>query len=297
MGSATAVSPLYPKPLTAKAYLTGTALGPDLTLVFPAPFPLTLTGSVTLTTKDAVFTGLPDIPLTSLKLVLNGGPKGLFLTNCNPGAGVADASSTDQNGDKSVSASVNYSIAGCAAVNQHELEQGESQRPTERHHADARRCEVRSPVAELQGQRPQEGRQAHPAHGEALARDELHRAHRVGKRMKVTGVSVSGAKIKSLAISHGRLVIKLRKAVASFRVKLTSVLHEDDALIADAAKGKKVQPAPDTDDAQHAPQEPHDQEDASRSKSCTQDLLLASNRRAGIPPARRLIEQSIRAAV
>ena len=64
--------------------------------------------------------------------------------------------------------------------------------------------------------------------------------HKVGKKNKITGVSLTGAKIKSLAISHGRLVIKLRKAETSFRVKLTSVLHEDGALIAAAGKGKKV---------------------------------------------------------
>jgi hypothetical protein len=65
-------------------------------------------------------------------------------------------------------------------------------------------------------------------------------SHKVGKKTKITGVAVTGAKIKSLAISHGRLVIKLRKAVTSFRVKLTTVLHEDGGLIADASKGKKV---------------------------------------------------------
>jgi len=74
VGVATAVSPLYPKPLTASAYLTGSALSPTLTLVFPASFPLTLVGNVTLTTRQASFTGLPDIPLTRLSLALNAGP-------------------------------------------------------------------------------------------------------------------------------------------------------------------------------------------------------------------------------
>ena len=106
VGTATATSPLYPNPLTANAYLTGTALGPELELVFPAPFPLKLIGTVALATKNAVFTGLPDIPLTNLRLVLNGGPNGMFLTNCNPGNGNAVAASTDQNGDKTASATV-----------------------------------------------------------------------------------------------------------------------------------------------------------------------------------------------
>src|SRR6201999_850889 len=74
-----------------------------------------LVGTVALSTKNAVFTGLPDIPLTGLRLTLNGGANGLFLTNCNPGNGVADAASTDQNGDKTVSATVDYDISGCPA--------------------------------------------------------------------------------------------------------------------------------------------------------------------------------------
>ena len=62
--------------------------------------------------------------------------------------------------------------------------------------------------------------------------------HRVGKRLKVTGVTVNGAKVKSLAIAHGRLVIKLRKPARALRVKLTSVLKESPALIAKARAGK-----------------------------------------------------------
>ena len=239
VGKATASSPLYPAPLTANAYLTGTALGPDLTLVFPSPFPLTLTGTVTLTTKDAVFTGLPDIPLTSLKLVLNGGPQGLFLTNCNPGTGVADGTSTDQNGDKTVSASVNYSINGCASSSTTGSGKGNPNAAPN----------VTNPV--LAGTRS-----GHPSlsfrvstrkHAAKLTQLTVTLSgglsvvtHRVGRHMKVTGVALSGARIRSLAITHGRLVIRLIRPASSFRVKLTSVLHENTALAADAAKGKRV---------------------------------------------------------
>jgi hypothetical protein len=51
VGSVTAASPLYPKPLTGAAYLTGQETnisGLTLTLVFPPPFPLTLVGKVDL---------------------------------------------------------------------------------------------------------------------------------------------------------------------------------------------------------------------------------------------------------
>jgi hypothetical protein len=73
VGSVTADSPDYPTALTGQAYLTGSLSGLSLTLVFPAPFPLTLVGSVNLKTNTTTFTGLPDIPLTSLAVSLNGG--------------------------------------------------------------------------------------------------------------------------------------------------------------------------------------------------------------------------------
>jgi hypothetical protein len=245
VGTATATSPLYPTALVANAYLTGTALGPDLELIFPAPFPLKLVGTVALTTKNAVFTGLPDIPLTNLRLALNGGADGMFLTNCNPGNGVADASSTDQNGDKTASASVDYSISGCPASTYNGVTTKTAAEPD----AVPTLSAISSPsLAALKaGKASLSFKVSVPKKAAKLTQVSVKLTpgisfikHKVGKKMKVTGVSLSGAKIKSLAISKGRLVIKLRKASSSFRVKLTSVLHEDGALIADAAKGKKA---------------------------------------------------------
>jgi hypothetical protein len=242
VGTATATSPLYPSPLTANAYLTGTALGPDLELVFPAPFPLKLVGTVALATKNAVFTGLPDIPLTNLKLVLNGGANGMFLTNCNPGNGVADAASTDQNGDKTVSATVDYDISGCPSASFDGVTQKKTALPNAvptlstpslvgaktNHPALSFKVSVRKKAAKL----TQVSLKLTP--GISFV------SHKVGKKTEITGVAVRGAKIKSLAISHGRLVIKLRKAVSSFRVSLSSVLRFSGPVVAAAAGQKKI---------------------------------------------------------
>jgi hypothetical protein len=242
VGTATATSPLYPTALTANAYLTGTALGPELELVFPAPFPLKLVGTVALTTKNAVFTGLPDIPLTNLKLVLNGGADGMFLTNCNPGNGVADAASTDQNGDKSVSAAIDYDISGCPAasftgvpVNKKALPNAVPTLSTPalvgaktNHPALRFRVSVRKKAAKL----TQVSLKLTP--GISFIK------HKVGKKTKITGVAVSGAKIKSLAISHGRLLIKLRKPARSFRVSLSTVLRFSGPVVAAAAGHRKI---------------------------------------------------------
>jgi hypothetical protein len=245
VGTATATSPLYPTPLVANAYLTGTALGPELELIFPAPFPLKLVGTVALTTKNAVFTGLPDIPLTNLRLVLNGGADGLFLTNCNPGNGVADAASTDQNGDKTVSATIDYDISGCPASSDTGTTKSTPALPNA---VPTLSALTTSSLAALKANHASLSFKVSEKKGSAkltqvsvkLTPGISFIKHKVGKKMKVTGVSLTGAKIKSLAISKGRLVIKLKKASTSFRVKLTSVLHEDGALIADATKGKKA---------------------------------------------------------
>jgi hypothetical protein len=246
VGTATAISPLYPKPLTANAYLTGTALGPDLTLVFPPPFPLTLTGTVTLTTKTASFSGLPDIPLTSLSLVLNGGAEGMFLTNCNPGTGVATGISADQNGDKTVSASVKYNISGCPASSHTGGGSGSSNNGNAG--ANSSPSVTNPAIAGLKSGHPSLSFKVSERESAAKLKQLTVKltpgisfvAHRVGKHRKITGVKLAGAQVRSLAISGGRLVIVLRRPERSFRVTLTSVLHEDNALTAAAAGGKTV---------------------------------------------------------
>ena len=118
VGSVTATSPLYPKPLAGKAYLTGQATnitGLTLTLVFPPPFPLTLVGKVDLVNVAATFSGLPDIPLTNLGVTLNGGTNGLFASLCAPPSGTSTATLTDQNGDKTATDPAAFTVSGCPA--------------------------------------------------------------------------------------------------------------------------------------------------------------------------------------
>ena len=76
VGSASATTPLLPAPLTGKLVLKagGTAL-PLLVIAFPAPVPLQLTGQTSLSGAGLVttFAGIPDVPLTSLSVKINGG--------------------------------------------------------------------------------------------------------------------------------------------------------------------------------------------------------------------------------
>jgi hypothetical protein len=114
-GSATAVSPLYPTPLTGKVYLMGQLLAPKLQIVFPSPFPITLTGTVNLGTYVTKFTGLPDIPLTNLQVALNGGADAAFKANCMYRTGTTSATFVGQNGSRAT-VSKRAKLTGCPAT-------------------------------------------------------------------------------------------------------------------------------------------------------------------------------------
>jgi hypothetical protein len=115
IGSAKAISPLYPAPLTGQAYLTGSLTAPALTLVFGPPFSLALTGTVDLSNNSTTFTGIPDFPLTDLGVTLNGGSHAVFEAACRAASGVATANLTAQNGDQTASASTPFTVSGCGS--------------------------------------------------------------------------------------------------------------------------------------------------------------------------------------
>ena len=64
--------------------------------------------------------------------------------------------------------------------------------------------------------------------------------HRVHKKLRVTGVSLRGAKIKSLSLSHGHLVISLRKPSAAVTVTLGSLSLKESAGLRAKARRNQV---------------------------------------------------------
>ena len=231
VGSVSATSPLYPAALHGTAYLTGSPTGLSLTLVFPPPFPLTLAGAVDLAKNSATFTGLPDIPLTDLQVSLNGGPTGLFLSTCQTPTGTATALLTDQNGDKTVNAGSSFTVSGCpgtggtpsassasgVSVGGTTLSKGgfsglATSHPTLRFklHVAKHAPKIRSLTV-------------------ALPRGLRFRSHPGGAR---SGVTLTGAKIKSVSVSHGRLTIVLRRAVSSLTVQINGILLTESPSLA-----------------------------------------------------------------
>jgi uncharacterized membrane protein YgcG len=253
VGSASATSPLYPATLTGKAYLTGNSSGLSLTLVFPSPFPLTLTGAVNLLKNAATFTGLPDIPLTNLSVSLNGGAQGLFLSTCATPSGTATAALTDQNGDKSTTVPANFTVSGCPGAGRAGSGSGggsgnggsgsgggsdnggSGSNPSgaggARHNGSSA-AGVTVGHTKLSRGRFTGLRSGHPALSfrvsvarGAAGLQTLTVSLRAGLSFlnhghRPTGVSVRGAKVKSLSLRHGHLVITLVKPASAVTIAI-----------------------------------------------------------------------------
>jgi hypothetical protein len=117
VGSATVTTPLLDRALAGRLVLARRASGlPGLTAVFPAPFPLRLEGTTTLSGGRFVETldGIPDVPISGLEVRFDGGSRSLFEpfpALCDGGA-VLDGEFTGHNGAaRQVSAPV--SLTGC----------------------------------------------------------------------------------------------------------------------------------------------------------------------------------------
>jgi hypothetical protein len=240
VGSASATSPLYPATLTGKAYLTGSSSGLSLTLVFPSPFPLTLTGAVDLLKNSATFSGLPDIPLTNLAVSLDGGADGLFLSTCATPSGTATATLTDQNGDKTAKVPAAFAVSGCPGVSGQpggagSGNGGNGSNPPgtgggSLNGSSAAGVTVghtklsRGRFSGLRAGRPALSFKVNTTRGAAKLR-ALTVSLPAGLSFIAHGhrpadVKVRGAKVKALSLSHGRLVMSLAKPVSALTVSI-----------------------------------------------------------------------------
>jgi hypothetical protein len=68
--------------------------------------------------------------------------------------------------------------------------------------------------------------------------------HGVGRRQGVAGVAVSGARIRSLSISHGHLVIVLRKAVSRLGVAIGSAALTESGALRGRARAHRLKSLP-----------------------------------------------------
>jgi hypothetical protein len=233
VGTAAAVTPLYP------AYLTGSFTAPSLTIVFGPPFSQTLTGQVNLASNSTTFSGIPDFPLTDLKVSLHGGSKAVFNATCRPASGSATATLTSQNGDQTKQAAAPFTISPCTAAGA----PGQSRSGTKG--GKPPRIDGTS-AAGLTTGKPSLVFQAVAGKNAgklSVLTVELPRGlrfvRRVGK-LTVPGVSLAGAKLKSAVLAHGHLVITLRKAVANVIVSLSGKALSESGSLKSQARHHKL---------------------------------------------------------
>lgn len=230
VGSATATSPLYPTPLTGTAYLTGQLLLPNVTIVFPPPFALTLNGAVNLAKITTTFTGIPDIPLTNLTVTLFGGSGAAFMATCAPPSGTAVATLTDQNGDRTVQASSPFTVSGCSAQAGSPPSAGGGSPASGGSAGGSSPARIGTAwIAGLAAGKPQLGFSLFAAGGHKLTsvtvpapRSLRFRTHRVHGHVQVRGLALAGATKRSATVRGGRLVITLRHPVSALIVGVTT---------------------------------------------------------------------------
>ena len=231
IGTATTSSPLYPVALHGVVYLVGPLTSPKITIVFPPPFALTIGGAVNIGTNTTTFSGLPDIPLTDLQVSLNGGKTAAFAASCAPASGTATSTLTSQAGQQAV-ASDTFTVAGCA-----------SSKPSPTGRAKI----VSGAVSGLASGHPAlsfkltAGKNAKlKSFTVKLPRGLSFVRHRVHGRLKLLGVALKGAKLKSLSLKHGALLVTLRAPVNTLSAKIGSRALKESAALKRAAKRHKL---------------------------------------------------------
>ncbi|MGH2867909.1 MAG: hypothetical protein ACRDNK_10130 [Solirubrobacteraceae bacterium] len=257
VGSASSTSPLYPKSLIGKTYLTGSLAAPAITIRFPAPFALTLNGNVDLATNTTTFSGLPDIPLTDLTVTLAGGANAAFATTCNPANGTATSTLTTTNGDKTATVPAAFTISNCVAEPSNGGSGGgggtggsgaggksggggktSGSRPTL----------TGGSISGLKRARPNVTFTAHAGRPAPKLRSLLiglpagldFVRHRVHHRLRILGVRLGGARIRSLSVQNDLLFIRLRSPSARITVKIGRRALRESLRLALRARHRKV---------------------------------------------------------
>jgi hypothetical protein len=222
VGSATATSPLLPSPALASGTVTlgGTVTAPTLSIAFPAPFSIALTGSVNLANTSVTFENVPDVPLTNLALTVTGPSGGkAFTTDCKP-ATVGGAFTAQSGAAKSETVPVTFN--GCVTVTGSTggLATGHPNLKFKLAHAKGGANLVSVAVGLPGGLRF--SRSAFVSHKTCTTLK--------GKKKKCTtttlisGLGISGGKASSVALKGGKLVITLAKGTGSLSLTISRPL-------------------------------------------------------------------------
>ena len=241
IGTAAAASPLFPSAALAagSAMLSGTATAPTITITFPAPFALTLSGAVSLTSGSVTFANVPDVPLTSLTLTLSGpnGQKAFNVVSCAPRN--LSGSFTDQGGITATSSAaikfVNCARKPTASGLLSGLAAGHPKLRLKATHGNSAPNIASVAIGLPSGL--QFARSAFVTRKTCVTKN--------GKKKCTTttlvkGLGVSGAKVKSVALKGGKLLVTLKKAAGSVTVNLTGPFVAESKSLQTRVKKHKV---------------------------------------------------------
>jgi len=231
VGTASAQSPLLPSPALSNGTLTlgaaaGTSTsgevsqlsapitGVSMTLSFPPPYHFAVSAPVDFTEHTIDFSGMPDIPLSSLDLRFTGPPSGAaFATSCASGTMAATLTPQDGNPASRVLAPVNN--VGCPpprtgrAHAAGSLDGLASGKPTLRLHAVHG---YNAPgITSLTLALPKGLR----FEASALSRRRVCSAGSCQTHVSVKGLSIGGARLATARLGSGTLVLTLAGAVPS----------------------------------------------------------------------------------
>jgi hypothetical protein len=243
IGTATATSPIVPSVALANGSVTLTAQGtvPSITVSFPAPFAISLTGAVNLSNNSVTFANVPDVPLTALTLSVTGTSGGkAFNTDCAPAS--IGGTFTPQSGTaaKTVSAPIKFThcalkptVSGSTAG----LASGHPKLKFKITHGQG------APnVAKVALGLPR---------GLSFSRSAIVK-HRTctkaskGKKAKcstttlIKGLGIAGGKAKSVAITGGKLVITLKKASGKLTITVSGPLVSESKSLQTSVKKHRV---------------------------------------------------------
>lgn len=114
IGTAAGTSPLAPPSYLNGGVVTlgGTAQAPTMTVTFPAPIPLSLTGAIDLVNRTVTFSALPDLPLSRLTVDI-AGPAGAKVLSTTCASGDLVATFTPQSGGAAVTSTQPIAYQGC----------------------------------------------------------------------------------------------------------------------------------------------------------------------------------------
>ena len=241
VGTAAATSPLVPSIALASGTVTlgGTATAPTITVAFPAPFALTISGVVSLATNSVTFSNVPDVPLTSLNLNLTGpnGQKAFNVTSCAP-ATVTGAFTAQ--GGQTASSNAAIKFVNCAA---NPTASGSLSGLAAGHpklHFKATQGKGGAKITSVAVGLPAGLKFSHSAfvtHKTCVTKK--------GKKKCTTttlikGLGVSGASVKSVALEGGKLLITLKKAAGSVTVNLSGPVLTESGSLQTSVKKHKV---------------------------------------------------------